>query len=88
MSPQDDTPPLEEIYRELQRGAGHQWVNDDNVQALIDMAVSNRHRLIEVQLREWRASCAPAPEDEEDLPPDLGSLDDTTRQNRPASPRH
>lgn len=67
MPAQNATPPLDDIYRQLQKGAGHQWVNDDNVQDLIDMAVSNRHRLIEVQLREWRASCAPSAEDEEAL---------------------
>jgi hypothetical protein len=59
-----DTPELEEIYRQLQHGAGHQWVNDDNVGDLIDLAVDREHRLIEVQLREWRAPCAPAPEDD------------------------
>ncbi|MFT3859518.1 MAG: hypothetical protein QM742_19120 [Aquabacterium sp.] len=65
----DHTPSIDDIYRELQRGAGHQWVHDGNVQALIDMAVTRRHRLIEVQLREWRASCAPSEEDEEALDP-------------------
>ena len=57
-------PPLDEIYRQLQRGAGHEWVTDDNVATLIGMASAKGHHLIEVELREWRNPCAPSSEDQ------------------------
>ena len=53
-------PPLPEIYQQLKRGQGHQWVNDDNVFDLIKLAKNDGNRLIEVTLREWQAPCKPA----------------------------
>lgn len=50
------TPDLEDIYRQLLGGVGHQWVTDDNVTPLIEMAASRGDRLIEVELREWQTA--------------------------------
>jgi hypothetical protein len=49
-----------EIYRQLKRGLGHEWVNDDNVFELIDMARLDGHQLLEQELREWQSPCTPA----------------------------
>ncbi|MGE5450694.1 MAG: hypothetical protein ACM3VZ_02465 [Acidobacteriota bacterium] len=54
-----ETPTLQEIYAALEKGLGHQWVHDDNVQALIQMAVERKNGVIEATLREWQAPCAP-----------------------------
>lgn len=52
-------PDLDEIYRQLKRGVGHEHVNDDNVFALIERASLDGHRLLEQELREWQAPCRP-----------------------------
>ena len=49
---------LNEVYRQLKRGVGHEWVHDDNVFALIDIAVQDGNRQIETLLREWQAPCS------------------------------
>ncbi len=53
-------PSLSEIYQQLRRGQGHQWVNDDNVFELIEQARQDGNRLIEETLREWQSPCKPA----------------------------
>lgn len=53
-SPVDDP---QEIYRQLKRGLGHEWVNDGNVFELIELARLDGHRLLEQELREWQAPC-------------------------------
>lgn len=55
----DDLP---RIYGLLKHGLGHELVNDGNVKALIELARGDGHKLIETELREWRDSCAPAPD--------------------------
>lgn len=78
MSNPNTTPsPLDDIYRELLRGAGHEKVTDDNVQSLIEMAASRGDRVLEVELREWQAPCAPDVDPEE-------ILRSTSRPGRPA----
>ena len=53
------TPPdLTEIYRQLKRGLGHEWVTDGNVFALIELAVQDGNRRIETLLREWQSPCS------------------------------
>jgi hypothetical protein len=49
---------LREIYHRLKIGFGHELVNDDNVFALIDMAMRYGDKHIEQQLREWQAPCS------------------------------
>lgn len=53
------TPPIDEIYRQLTRGLGHQFVNDDNVFELIDRAERDRHTVLAQELREWQSPCGP-----------------------------
>lgn len=52
---------LQEIYRKLKRGVGHEMVNDDNVFALIKLAHDDGNALIEQELREWQSPCAGTP---------------------------
>lgn len=63
----DGRPSVDEIYRQLHRGLGHEWVTDENVKPLIEMAVQRGHRLLEIELREWRSNCYPSAEDEKVL---------------------
>ncbi|HSN33142.1 MAG TPA: hypothetical protein VLU41_10705 [Ideonella sp.] len=51
-------PDLNEIYRQLKRGVGRQWVTDANVFALIDIAVLDGNRMLATELREWQAPCS------------------------------
>lgn len=53
------TPSLDEIYRRLTRGLGHELVNDDNVFELIERAELDRHTVLAQELREWQAPCRP-----------------------------
>lgn len=50
---------LDEIYRQLKRGLGHQHVTDDNVSALIERAELDGNALIAQELREWQNPCRP-----------------------------
>ena len=50
---------LDEIYRQLKRGVGHEHVNDENVGALIERADLDGNQLIAQELREWRSPCRP-----------------------------
>lgn len=52
---------LDEIYRKLKRGTGHELVNDDNVFDLIKRAHLDGNALIEQELREWQSPCAGTP---------------------------
>ena len=49
---------LRQIYQQLKIGFGHERVNDDNVFALIDMAMRYGDKQIESLLREWQAPCS------------------------------
>lgn len=79
MDNQHDTPPMDEVYRQLLRGMGRQWVTDSNVQELIEMASRRGDRLLEVELREWRSPCAPDVDPQE-------ILRGTNRPGKPLSP--
>ncbi len=49
---------IDNIYRELTRGLGHEHVNDDNVFKLIDRAEQDGRSDIAQLLREWQAPCS------------------------------
>lgn len=49
---------IQQIYRQLKKGLGHEFVNDDNVFALIELASLDGHKLLEQALREWQAPCS------------------------------
>lgn len=49
---------LKQIYHQLKLGLAHERVNDDNVFALIGMAVRYGDKHLEKQLREWQAPCS------------------------------
>lgn len=48
---------VELVFEKLEQGLGHELVNDGNVDALIEMAQRAGHRVLEQELREWKASC-------------------------------
>ncbi len=48
---------IEDIYRKLVKGIGHEFVTDDNVDALIRRAEMDKHTILAEELREWRAPC-------------------------------
>lgn len=50
---------VEDVYRLLCRGLGHEKVNDDNVDGLIRRADRDGHTLLATELREWQAPCSP-----------------------------
>lgn len=50
---------VEDVYRLLLKGLGHERVNDDNVAALIRRADRDGHTVLATELREWQAPCAP-----------------------------
>ncbi len=57
--PTVDTPitDAQAIYRELEKGLGHELVNDNNVEGLIQLARQHGNQLLETTLDEWRSSC-------------------------------
>ena len=56
------------VFRELERGMGHELVHDGNVDALIDIARARGHLLLEQELREWRSPCGDGSDSGGDLP--------------------
>ncbi|HEY4082680.1 MAG TPA: hypothetical protein VGM81_18495 [Burkholderiaceae bacterium] len=48
---------IDQTYRLLLRGIGHEQVNDDNVDALIKRAEADGYVLLATELREWQAPC-------------------------------
>jgi len=73
------TPPdLTEIYRQLKRGVGREWVTDANVFALIDLAVQDGNRRIEALLREWQSPCS---DDSEGVPSTIAPTRGFNRNN-------
>lgn len=48
---------LGRIYEALAHGRGREWVDDGNVDALVEMAQRDGNRQLELLLREWRSSC-------------------------------
>ncbi|WP_119155503.1 hypothetical protein [Caldimonas tepidiphila] len=69
---------LDEIYRQLKRGIGHEHVNDDNVFALIERAERDGNALIAQELREWQAPCRP---DDRGLPSTVAPTRGFNREN-------
>ena len=52
---------LDDIYRKLKHGVGHELVDDDNVFDLIKLAEQDGNALIAQELREWQSPCAGTP---------------------------
>lgn len=50
---------IEDVYRKLTKGLGHELVNDDNVFALIRRAEQDGHTVLAQELREWQSPCNP-----------------------------
>ena len=48
---------VEDIYRQLVKGLGHEHVNDQNVWALIRRAEQDGHTVLATELREWQSPC-------------------------------
>jgi hypothetical protein len=48
---------LREVYRQLKRGAGREYVDDGNVDELISLAEEDDNAALAQQLREWRSPC-------------------------------
>lgn len=48
---------LDDIYRKLEGGLGHELVDDGNVDELIRMASQQGNKTIEAILIEWKADC-------------------------------
>lgn len=48
---------LDDIYRKLKAGLGHELVDDSNVDELIQMASRQGNETLETILREWKAEC-------------------------------
>ena len=53
----DRTRAIDDVYRQLVQGLGHELVNDDNVFELIRRAESDGHTVLAQELREWQAPC-------------------------------
>lgn len=60
---------VEDVYRLLCRGLGHEKVTDDNVDALIRRADRDGHTLLATELREWQAPCSPGRADKNVVSP-------------------
>jgi hypothetical protein len=52
---------VEDVYRLLCKGLGHERVTDDNVWALIRRAEQDGHTILATELREWQAPCGTGP---------------------------
>jgi hypothetical protein len=48
---------IEDVYRQLVKGLGHELVNDDNVFELIRRAEMDGHTVLAQELREWQSPC-------------------------------
>ena len=48
---------IDNVYRQLRQGLGHELVNDDNVFELIRRAEQDGHPVLAQELREWQAPC-------------------------------
>ena len=53
----DHAQEIEDVYRKLLKGLGHELVTEDNVDALIRRAEGDGHPVLAEELREWRAPC-------------------------------
>jgi len=50
---------IEDIYRDLTRGLGHERVDDGNVFDLIRRAEEDGRKVLAQELREWQSPCNP-----------------------------
>ncbi len=57
MSDIDHAQDIEDVYRKLLKGLGHELVTEENVDALIRRAEGDGHSVLAEELREWRAPC-------------------------------
>jgi hypothetical protein len=53
----NDVNSVDEIYRKLVKGVGHEFVNDENVAELIQRAEADGRSHLAAELREWQAPC-------------------------------
>ena len=60
MSQTDEQLSIDQIYEKLTQGLGHEFVNDDNVFALVERAERDRHTVLAQELREWQSPCGDA----------------------------
>jgi len=67
---------VEDIYRALTRGRGHERVNDDNVFDLIRRAEEDGRMVLAQELREWQSPCNP------DTPGTIAPTPGFDRENR------
>lgn len=52
-----ETPPIDEIYRQLRKGLGHEHVTLANVDELLKMAEADGQQVLAEELREYRNDC-------------------------------
>lgn len=52
-----DADDLDSVYGQLVKGVGHEFVTDDNVDALAQRAEQDGHPILATELREWKAPC-------------------------------
>lgn len=50
-------PDIDDIFRQLEAGAGRELVTEENVDALIERARAAGRTVLETELKEWAASC-------------------------------
>lgn len=67
---------IEDIYRQLTRGLGHERVTDDNVFELIRRAEEDGRQVLAQELREWQSPCNP------DAPSTIAPTPGFNRENR------
>lgn len=67
---------IEDIYRQLTRGLGHERVTDDNVFELIRRAEEDGRQILAQELREWQSPCNP------DAPSTIAPTPGFNRENR------
>lgn len=61
---------VEDVYRLLRKGLGHEKVTDANVRALIRRAEQDGQTVLATELREWQSPCGGPSGAEAVSPPD------------------
>ncbi|MFT4173606.1 MAG: hypothetical protein QM639_13660 [Rhodocyclaceae bacterium] len=56
-SPISGQPNLDEIYRQLVRGFGREFVTDANAEALAERARQDGHSVLAEELHQWTQQC-------------------------------
>ncbi|MBN9463949.1 MAG: hypothetical protein J0H00_22340 [Burkholderiales bacterium] len=57
--PAAGAPTIDEIYRQLKKGLGHELVDDNNVFELIRRSEQDGQAVLAQELREWKFPCKP-----------------------------